>query len=168
MKKRLYLMRGLPGSGKSFAIRRAIHDCGWNTSGVPELGLGRYPVASDAKIFSADDAFMVDGVYRFDSARIPFAHRECFRKFIGAVSCESVQPECIIVDNTGICAWELSPYCLAGEALGYDVTIVEMRFRNVRVCAERNLHGVPLRTIERMAESLRMEFLPHWWKRIRV
>ena len=135
---RVEIMRGVSGAGKSTYA-------------------GKY--FPDAEVCSADHFFMNgDGEYEFNPAKLPLAHQTCFRKFLGllAQSCNH-----IVVDNTNMSAWEISPYVLAGESYGYDVTIHEIKV-NVNIAAGRNVHGVPLAGIQRQASN--MQKLPPFWK----
>lgn len=145
--KRLFIMRGTSGAGKSTWVRNVVE-----TEKTP------------VEVCSADDYFLQDGKYTFDLTKIGEAHKACFSKFLMAVSSDK---PIVIVDNTGIKVWEISPYVLAGETFGYDVKIVEVK-APLNLCCERNVHGVPAYEIGRMAESMRRETLPPMWKVIEV
>jgi predicted kinase len=138
-------MRGYPGSGKSFYIRT------------------HHP---KAEVCSADDFFIgPDGVYRFDGAKIREAHKWCMKKFITLVRMgdgdEGAKVPEIVVDNTHTQLWEFSGYVQIAEAFGYEVEIVRMD-TPVDVAASRNLHGVPLKAVQSMADRFQ-KVLP-WWK----
>ncbi len=98
---RVTILRGISGSGKSYWANQ------WKDKAV---------------IVSADAYFFNEaGEYVFDMQKRPEYHRRCFRAFLRAL--EASTPW-VIVDNTNITAWELSPYVLAGEAYGYQVEIL--------------------------------------------
>lgn len=133
--RKLVIMRGLPGSGKSTeALRLAM-----------ESGHG-------GAICSTDEYFIgSDGVYRFDPKRIALAHtwnQERARTYMKD-GCPLV-----IIDNTNTQAWEPREYCISGIRYGYDISFHEVRTPwafDCEVLAQRNTHGCPLAAIERMA-----------------
>jgi predicted kinase len=91
--KKVLILRGVPGAGKSTYAKT-----------IP-----------GATIVSADDYFMKsDGTYAYNRDLIQKAHEFCFREFLAAA--EADKPT-IIVDNTNVQAWEISPYYLSGKAL---------------------------------------------------
>ncbi len=100
---RLTILRGISGSGKSTWAQRHAHE---------------------AVVVSTDAYFVdADGIYRFDANKLQDHHRRCFREALEAMLAHEPW---IIVDNTNLCAWEFSPYVLAGEALGYTVEILSI------------------------------------------
>ena len=142
--KRVVIMRGLSGSGKStFASEIACE-------------------SEHAVIVSADHFFEIglNREYHFDVMKLGKAHQACFRNFMEAVD-DGV--ELIIVDNTNSSDMEISPYYLAGESFGYDVSILEI-VCDAELAASRNSHGVPRGTIVKMAERMAKGSLPPWWK----
>lgn len=137
---KVYIMRGLPGSGKTRWVQSRV---GYQT------------------VASADHYFQKDGEYRFDASKLAEAHQECLRAFLRSVEHGALT---IIVDNTNIRAWEMSPYIAIAEAFGYDVEIVEVR-TSVDTCIARNAHEVSEETIWKMFRTMCDERLPPWWKR---
>lgn len=145
---KVIIMRGLPGSGKS-TWRKANHLGDW---------------------FCSADSLFTDshGNYSFDPARLPEAHDRCLRRFT-EVAVLALQHEVFprdkvfVVDNTNISVYEIAPYYRLAEAVGHDVEIVQIDCPPA-VAAARNVHGVPELTIGRMAEALKREQLPPWWK----
>lgn len=134
--KEIVLMRGLPGSGKSYSAK---------THGDV--------------VRSTDDFFVgADGVYRFDPARLAEAHA-----WNQARVAEDIKAgvEQVVVDNTNTCLWEMTPYVRLARAAGYSVGFGFPATKwadDPEECFKRNTHGVPLETIQRMAE--RYEPLP--------
>lgn len=118
--KTLYILRGLPGSGKS-TLGESIADVS----------------------VAADDYFdnFFDG--EFIAANLPEAHRWC-RKSIEALM--MVDVEKIAVCNTFTRSWEMKEYFDLAEKYGYTVfsIIVENRHGN------KSVHNVPEATIEKM------------------
>lgn len=130
----LVLLRGLPGSGKSFLARTLQED---NPSGI---------------ILSTDDYFYINGQYQFDVKYLGEAHdwnqnraKEAFEK--------KVSP--IIIDNTNLQAWEMKPYVSLSQKHKYKVLFREpdtwWKFKPKEL-ARRNIHGVSKEKITRMLE----------------
>ena len=133
----IYILQGPPGSGKST----------WTKTHAPK-----------AVVCSAD-AFFVDkkGIYNFDPSLIGSAHASCMRTFIEALV---AQKKDIVVDNTNMTLVEMAPYYLGAQAYWHDVAIVRFEV-DAKVAAARNIHGVPLASIERMIAA--RQDPPPWW-----
>jgi len=129
------IMRGLPGSGKSLYVDR----------------FRRRAVVCSADDFWLDD----DGVYVYDEYLAPKAHASCLLKFLKALK-DNV--EHVVVDNTNIHVHEYAPYSALAEAFGCELNIVTVK-ADLTVCIRRQTHGVPISTMERMAEEFE-ETLP--------
>jgi len=71
----------------------------------------------------------------------------------------------VICDNTNTTAVEIAPYYAVAAAYGYQVEIVTFYAPKDKLplCAERNRHSVPLKSIQRMAENIDRRHLPHYW-----
>ncbi len=119
--KNLYLVRGLPGAGKS-SIVDALTTAKW-----------------DCRHFEAD-MFMP---MPFDPKKLGEAHAECQEHVKSAMCMESTN---IFVSNTFTQEWEMEPYYKLAETYGYRVfsLIVENRHGN------SSIHNVPEKTMERM------------------
>jgi len=127
--KMLYLVRGLPGAGKStFAETLA------ETLGCLDF-------------YEADDYFYCheDGIegYHFNISKLPNAHEYC--RTITRRAMQSNDRN-IVVSNTFTREKELKPYLDLATEYGYSVTsiIVENRHGN------QSIHGVPIETLEKM------------------
>jgi predicted kinase len=122
--KDLYLLRGLPGCGKSTLAKR--------------LGSG-----SESVHYEADMYFMVNGVYKFDPAKLKMAHNWCMIQVQKAMV-ENLP--CIIVSNTFTQEWEMETYYKLAKENEYRVfsLIIENRHGGV------NEHGVPQEALNRM------------------
>lgn len=134
-RKHLYLLRGLPGSGKTTLARQLQHD---------------FP---RALIFSTDDFFFrEDGAYEFNPDFLEEAH-EWNQKRARKAMRNGISP--IIIDNTNLHAWEMKPYAVMALENNYEVIFREPDTRwkfNVQELARRNIHGVPREKIHRMKE----------------
>lgn len=144
MNPRCVILSGPSGSGKSTIGRKL-------TAGLPRACWS---------ICSADDYFVNrgQGVYDFDPKLLPLAHKECWLNFIAACA---IRVPLIIVDNTNIEGWEISPYYTHAGAMGYDVSITKL-VCDSKVAAGRNLHGVPAKSVESMARRHGKGW-PHFW-----
>ncbi len=134
---KVIIMRGIPGSGKSTIASQLGHEM----------------------YCSADDYFINnDGVYNFNPIEIGEAHKSCMRKFLAGMNVRAK----ITVDNTNVELWEISPYIAICQAYDVDYEIITVRC-DPEIASKRNVHGVPEKTILRMAERLeRIKLLP-WW-----
>ncbi|XP_075055078.1 NEDD4-binding protein 2-like 1 [Mixophyes fleayi] len=134
--RHIYLLRGLPGSGKTSLARKLKRD---------------FP---SALVFSTDDYFiMEDGTYIYDRNLLQDAHRWNQKRARKAMN-RGKTP--IIIDNTNIVAWHMQPYAVMALENSYQVIFLEpdthWKF-NVRELARRNSHGVSREKIQRMKES---------------
>ena len=118
MEKTLYIVRGIPGSGKSTFAK--------------SLG-GAH--------FEADMFFMKDGEYKFDMFKLKEAHKWCQDSVNTAMILNTTAGinQTIVVSNTFTQEWEMKPYFDIAEVYGYKVfsIIVENRHGGV------NEHNVP-------------------------
>lgn len=128
--KTLYIVRGLPGSGKSTFAKKLV--------------------GADFLVCEADKYFIDDdGNYNFDPSKIKDAHEAC-RAMVEMYMMDSMEneqwyPE-IAVSNTFTQEWEMKPYFELAEKYGYKVfvTIVENRHGG------KNTHEVPEDKLEIM------------------
>ena len=121
MEKVLYIVRGVPGSGKSTFAKQLT-----------------------ANIFEADHYFYDnDGNYNFIPSEIKEAHKEC-QQFVGFAMESNIQK--IAVSNTFTQEWEMEPYFELAKKHSYKVFTIVVENRHGGV----NQHGVPEDKIEQM------------------
>ncbi|XP_026555610.1 NEDD4-binding protein 2 isoform X3 [Pseudonaja textilis] len=131
----LVLLRGLPGSGKSYLARVLLED---NPCGI---------------ILSTDDYFyQKNGQYQFDADCLADAHEWNWKRAKEAFE-KRITP--IIIDNTNTQAWEMKPYIALSQQHKYKVIFREpdtwWKFKPKEL-ERRNVHGVSKEKIKRMLE----------------
>jgi predicted kinase len=118
----LFLIRGLPGSGKS-SFATAI----WND----------YAVCEADKFF-----YDKENNYNFDPSKLKEAHSWCLSevesKMIEHENNKQYYPE-IAVSNTFTQEWEMENYFKLAEKYGYKVVSLIIENRH----GSKNIHGVP-------------------------
>lgn len=134
---KLICLRGLPGSGKTTLA--------YTLSGA---------------VYSADDFFMVPGKgYCFDPSKLSLAHGTCFK---GVLTALRGREAVVVVDNTNLSAWEISPYALAAQAYDYEFEVVTLEC-DPEAAFARQTHGVPRLSFDRMVGNLEKRDLLPWW-----
>jgi predicted kinase len=120
----LYLIRGLPGAGKTAFVKN---------------------LAQEGDIVVAADDFMLDkdGDYKFDASRLDEVHDSCARKVSEAMEKRTSR---IFVHNTMTENWEVEQYTALAKQHSYRIfsVIVENRHEH------SNLHGTPEETLNAM------------------
>jgi len=121
----LYIVRGIPGSGKSTFAKNLVGEKDY--------------CHKEADMFFVDR----DGNYNFEPSKIKDAHQWCQEEMDFLMRLEHSP---VVVSNTFTQEWELQPYYELAIKYGYYVTsiIVENRHGGV------NEHGVPEDKIELM------------------
>ncbi len=137
MKKSLFLVRGLPGSGKSTFAKHI-----WNDYAICEA-----------------DQYFIDkstGEYKFDASKLKDAHAWCQEQVEIRMKDNAVNPQYypeIVVSNTSTMEWEMQPYMDLANKYGYTVfsLIVENRHNG------NNVHGVPADKIVQMKDRFEIK-----------
>jgi predicted kinase len=127
----LYILRGLPGSGKSTKARKLVRE---------------------SLIASADHFFIQpNGDYLWKASEIGNAHAHC-RGFARALLSNGL--DCA-VDNTNTMNREFKPYIDLAMKYGHKIKIIMPETEwawDVEECAKRNTHNVPVDAIQRMKD----------------
>ena len=125
---KLYIVRGLPGSGKSSFVRNS------------------YKMAYE-DWFEADMFFEsgLTGEYKFNRDLLPHAHTWCFYNVLRTLNADM---NCW-VSNTFVRLWEMESFLNIGEKLNreIDIEIIEVKTQFY------SIHNVPENTIERMKRN---------------
>jgi len=132
MEKMLYLVRGIPGSGKSTFAKNLVGEKDY--------------CHKEADMFFVDR----DGNYNFEPSKIKDAHQWCQEEMDFLMRLEHSP---LAVSNTFTQEWELQPYYELAIKYGYYVTsiIVENRHEGT------NEHGVPEDKVQIMKERFEIK-----------
>ena len=138
MEKVLYIVRGIPGSGKSTFAKKLVGE--------------------DFLVCEADKYFInqENGKYEFDISKIKDAHKWCQNMVENYMKDSMINdqyyPE-IAVSNTFTQEWEMRPYFELAKTYGYKVfsVIVENRHGGT------NQHEVPEEVLTKMCERFEIK-----------
>jgi predicted kinase len=126
MEKILYIVRGLPSSGKSTFAKT----------------LGGIHIEADQYFVDAD------GNYNFDGSKIKLAHEYCKGQTEAWMKTDGTQVNVgkIVVSNTFTQEWEFQPYFELAEKYGYKTFSIVVENRH----GGTNVHNVPKDKLEQM------------------
>lgn len=133
--KTLYLVRGLPGSGKSTFAKS---------------------IANSWQIFEADQFFMRNGKYQFDASMLKHAHNLCKKNVDISMRknlFNSLFYRNIVVSNTFTQEWEMEFYFSLAKKYGYRVHTIIIENRH----GGMNGHGVPEEKVEIMKQRFQIK-----------
>lgn len=139
--KKMIIMRGLPGSGKSTWIRKNYPDA---------VGATSYNVYKEKQIIcSADHWFERTGEYVWNPDELSQAHGKC--KFLAEQAMMS-GAEVVIIDNTNVKPRDWKAHKKNAERLGYEIEFADLFDGGLtdEKLSARNTHGVQAHTIARM------------------
>ena len=131
--KTLYIIRGIPGSGKSTLGSKLV---------------------KDGRCFAADD-YMTnkDGKYEFDPVRLAECHRLCFGD-VRDMLLDDVSNEDVAVCNTFTQEWEYRRYIRVAYAIGWTPVVINVQSIHV------NTHGCPVEKVLQMDAHFEYDALP--------
>ena len=138
MEKVLYIVRGLPGSGKSTFAKMLVGE--------------------DFLVCEADKYFIdkETGEYNFDSTKIKEAHKFCQDTVESYMKDSLVNDQFyreIAVSNTFTQEWEMRPYFELAKNYGYKVFSVVVENRH----GGTNQHEVPEEVLTKMRERFEIK-----------
>jgi hypothetical protein len=153
----LFLIRGLPGSGKSSAAGLLSSDAEYvgpkDFSDEDSFERTFHPMLEADAYFTTGD-----GVYRFDASKLAEAHAWCQShtkkalSTVGALCDIDDQRRAVFVTNTFSCRWEMEPYIKMAKGAGARVVVLDLFDGGLsdEELFERGTHDVPLHTIKAM------------------
>lgn len=120
---KLYLIRGIPGAGKSTLAKTIVNG-----------------IESNCSHYEADMYFERDGVYKFDFALLGEAHEWCREQ----TQADLAKGYSVVVSNTFTTTWELRYY--------FDIALLYGIMPTVITCNSNwgNIHNVPPDILEKM------------------
>ena len=131
MSKELFLLRGLPGAGKSTLAKMLVGD--------------RDYCHKEADMYFIDS----EGKYKFDFSLIKEAHEWCQSEVEFLMKYEHT----VVVSNTFTQEWEMQAYYDLAEKYGYRVHSIVVENRHGGV----NAHNVPQETLEKMEQRFEIK-----------
>lgn len=130
--KKLFILRGLPGSGKSDIAKKLV---------------------GNGIIHSTDRYLIKNGKYEFDRDNIAKYHYYNLMSSIRSMK-RGISP--IIIDNTNVTASSCINYVEQGKTYGYEIVVIEPDSPwafDVEELVKRNSHDVPRDTIIDMIQK---------------
>lgn len=134
MDKKLIIIRGIPGSGKTTLAHSLMDE--YLKRG---LTVGHY---------EADMHFMQDGVYKFNGAELPIAHKACFEKACFSMECNDIT----IVSNTFVVVEHMQNYI--DYAFNHGVHVQVYKCTTNDAVDWKNVHSVPDSVLSSMKDSI--------------
>ena len=121
--KKVYILRGVSGSGKSTFIKN--------------LSLNKV-------VHSTDNYFYKNKKYIFNPKKLSFYHKKNFESFVESLKRKK---RVVVVDNTNLLCEFVEPYINEAKKYGYKVILVDFIPKGREFHFRRNRHNVPIRVI---------------------
>ena len=137
LKPTLFLVRGIPGSGKSTFAKHI-----WNEYAICEA-----------------DKYFIDkttGEYKFDGTKLKDAHEWCRKEVETRMSDNKANPQFypeIVVSNTFTQEWEMKAYTDLAAKYGYQVVSLIVENRH----GKSNVHNVPEEHLDKMRKRFEIK-----------
>lgn len=128
-KKILYILRGVPGSGKSTYAKQIMENR------VDAIG----------EHYEADMYFTDGDNYYWSADKLFYAHKWCYFSVCKAM--DKPSNDYVIVSNTFVTTKDIKPYVKAAQERGWDVSV--LRFSN----RFQNVHSVPPEVVQSMLDK---------------
>lgn len=132
MERALFILRGLPGAGKSTLAK-----------------------SMGAVYFEADMFFMEGNEYKFDMKKIRQAHEWCQNQVRISMknAAGGMTPSRIAVANTFTQEWEMQAYYDMAKEYGFTVFALVVENRH----GGKNVHDVPADVLDKMEERFELK-----------
>eukprot|EP00794_Sanderia_malayensis_P008777 gene8777-9715_t len=138
------IMRGLPGSGKSYLIKNSIE--ARQADAENEADPRKNVVVCGADEYFADS----QSGYSFNASDVMSAHSHCHRKFVSAIVTNA---RLIVIDNTNSQTWEYQIYKRIAKLCGYRIRLLEIACKDEETLQgyiKRGRHNVSKHAMTRM------------------
>lgn len=127
---KLYILRGIPGSGKSTYGKKIVDNA---------INAGMSAIK-----FEADDFFMKDGKYDWNPKLAHVAHKWCQQSVRKALDVYDV----VVVANTTLALSDINVYIKIANEAHADFEVVAIHGNH------QNVHNVPEETLEKMRAKM--------------
>lgn len=178
-KKIMFILRGLPGSGKSAfgyklfqTFEELVIVCSADDFFYKSVSdVEQYHVNERAKMGIQPQYTTRSGSiwhrYEFNPALLPQAHNKCF---CDAFSACSLGQSIVVIDNTNSQHWEYRNYEMLAKQFGYDVGIYETGIASTNYTGQNNVYSVIGKKhledwFNRQQHDVPLDiFLRMWWR----
>lgn len=141
----LVIMRGLPGTGKSTVAKKLYDVLTFNNVTCEIFNTDSYFIDQNGV---DQNGVNQNGVYRFDEKMLHENHQKNLDSFLKSTA------HVKIVDNTNLGQKEYQPYYYdAVVKKGYVCICLCTKLDSLDVLVKRNIHQVPLRSLDRMCSK---------------
>lgn len=140
-----YIQPLIPSLLNTKALKNVIFIRGISGSGKTTLSnsLSRLLGSETVAIFSADNYFIVDGIYKFKIQKLSDAHNDCVNSMELALQSSAIHY--IIMDNTHTRRWHLSNAENIANQYGANLHYIDIIVpdkEHFHLCLNRQIHNV--------------------------